>query len=67
LLIATRLATGWYIFGSLSAESAEGFSGVLSTKGQAIISGPAVGLEWASFDIGTIGNPEADAAADGVA
>ena len=56
LLTAMSLATGWYIFGSLSAESAEGFSGVFNAKGQGSASGLAVGLEWASFDIGTTGS-----------
>src|SRR5947207_3316509 len=50
LLTAMSLATGWYILGSLSAERAEGFSGVFNAKGQGSTSGPAVGLEWASFN-----------------
>jgi hypothetical protein len=53
LLTAMSLGTGWYILGTLSAESAEGFSGVFNAKGQSSASGPAVGLEWASFDLGT--------------
>jgi hypothetical protein len=64
LLTATSLATGWYILGSLSAESAEGFSGVFNAKGQGIVSGAAVGLEWASFDIETAGSAEPVAAPD---
>jgi hypothetical protein len=58
LLTAMSLATGWYILGSLSAESAEGFSGVFNAKGQGSVSGPAVGLEWASFDFGTAGSAD---------
>jgi hypothetical protein len=58
LLTAMSLATGWYILGSLSAGSAEGFSGVFNAKGQGSASGPAVGLEWASFDLGTTRNAE---------
>ena len=53
LLTVMRLGTGWYILGTLSAESAEGFSGVFNAKEQSKASGPAVGLEWASFDLGT--------------
>src|SRR5580658_8713614 len=41
LLTAMSLASGWYILGSLSAESAEGFSGVFNSKGQGSASGPA--------------------------
>ena len=55
LLAAMNLATGWYILGSLSVESAEGFSGVFD-KRQGSASGAAVGLEWASFDFGTTRN-----------
>lgn len=62
LLTAMNLATGWYILGSLSAESAEGFSGVFNAKGQGSASGPAVGLEWASFDLGTTGSAEPNTA-----
>jgi len=60
LLTAMSLATGWYILGSLSGQSAEGFSGVFNAKwqGSAFASGPAVGLEWASFDLGTSGSAE---------
>jgi hypothetical protein len=64
LLTAMSLATGWYILGSLSAESAEGFSGVFNAKGQGRASGPAVGLEWASFDLGNMGSAEPGAAPD---
>ncbi len=58
LLIAKSLASGWYIFGSLSAESADGFSGVFDAKGHGGASGPALGLEWASFHVGTSGSAE---------
>jgi hypothetical protein len=50
LLAAQRLASGWYILGSLSAESAEGFSGVFAA-GQSGGSSKVPGLEWASFDV----------------
>jgi hypothetical protein len=53
LLTAKSLASRWYILGFLSAESADGFSGVFDAKGQGGASGPAVGLEWASFRVGT--------------
>jgi hypothetical protein len=52
LVVATRLATGWYILGTLSNESADGFSGVFN-KEQGTVSGAAIGLEWASFDLVT--------------
>jgi hypothetical protein len=48
LLIAYRLASGWYILGSLSAESANGFEGVF-TLGRSGARSHVVGLEWASF------------------
>jgi hypothetical protein len=51
LLTARSLASNWYILGSLSSESADGFSGVLDAKGQGGTTGAAVGLERASFDI----------------
>ena len=57
LLTAMSLASGWYILGSLSVESAETFSGVFD-KRRGNASGPAVGLEWASFDIGTFSSAE---------
>jgi hypothetical protein len=53
LLVAMSLGSGWYILGSLSAETAEGFSGVFNANGQGSATGAAVGLEWASFDFGT--------------
>jgi hypothetical protein len=56
LLTAKSLASGWYILGSLSAESADGFSGVFDARGQGSASGSAVGLEWASFHLGTSGS-----------
>jgi hypothetical protein len=43
------------------AESAEGFEGVFDAK-QGSASGPSVGLEWASFDLGTIETAESVAA-----
>src|SRR5262245_52893213 len=46
LLTAMNLATGWYILGSLSAVSAEGFSGVFNSEGQGSALRAAVGLEW---------------------
>jgi hypothetical protein len=58
LLTAKSLASGWYILGFLSAESADGFSGVFDAKGQGGVSGPAVGLEWASFRVGTCKSAE---------
>lgn len=64
LLAAMNLATGWYILGSLSAKSAVGFSGVFDAR-QGVVSGPAVGLEWASFDLGTAGNAEPAHSPDG--
>ena len=48
LLIAYRLATGWYILGPLSAESANGFEGVFAL-GQGSARSNVLGLEWASF------------------
>jgi hypothetical protein len=65
LLTAKNLASGWYVLGSLSADSADGFSGVFDAKGQGVASGPAVGLEWASFHVGNSGSAEQGAAADG--
>jgi hypothetical protein len=53
LLTAKSLASGWHILGSLSARSAEGFRGVFDAKGRGGASGPMVGLEWASFHLGT--------------
>jgi hypothetical protein len=50
ILAAQRLASGWYILGSLSAESAVGFSGVFS-GGHNVSVSSVVGLEWASFDV----------------
>jgi hypothetical protein len=48
LLAAQRLASGWYIFGTLSPEKPDGFSGVFSIGPGSSSSIP--GLEWASFD-----------------
>ena len=64
LLTAMSLATGWFILGSLSAESAVGLNGVFNAKGHGTASGPAVGLEWASFDVGTTGIAEPKVAPD---
>jgi hypothetical protein len=50
LLVAQSLATGWYVLGSLSAESANGFSGVFALR-QGSGYTKVVGLEWASFDL----------------
>src|SRR5262249_61669933 len=44
LLTAKSLASGWYILGSLSAESADGFRGVFDARSQGGTSGSAVGL-----------------------
>jgi hypothetical protein len=64
LLTAKSLASGWYILGALSAETADGFSGVFDAKGQGSALGPAVGLEWASFHLGASGIAEPNAAPD---
>ena len=48
LITAKRLASGWYIFGSLSTESADGFHGVFAVN-EGSGSSHVVGLEWASF------------------
>jgi hypothetical protein len=48
LLLAYRLATGWYVLGSLSAGSANGFEGCFAL-GQSGAHSHVVGLEWASF------------------
>src|SRR5947208_2688517 len=62
LLTAKSLASGWYLLGSLSAQSADGFSGVFDAKSQGGVSAPAVGLEWASFHLGTSGSGEPEVA-----
>jgi hypothetical protein len=62
LLVAQGLASGWYVFGSLLAESADGFSGVFAV-GQGSGSSKVVGLEWASFDLGADAQAEPGAAA----
>jgi hypothetical protein len=49
LLSAYRLASGWHIFGTLSAESADGFTGVFAA-GQSGSVSHVPSLEWASFD-----------------
>jgi hypothetical protein len=48
LLMAYRLATAWYILGSLSAASANGFEGIF-VLGHSGARSNVVGLEWASF------------------
>ncbi len=50
LLAAQQFASGWYIFGTLSPEGADGFSGVFAV-GQGGASSHLAGLEWASFDL----------------
>lgn len=50
ILVAQRLARGWCIQGSPSAESAEGFGGVFSLGFNKGVS-KVPGLEWAAFDI----------------
>jgi hypothetical protein len=56
-----NLATGWFILGTLSTERADGFSGVFDARNGSA-SGPAVGLEWASFEVITTRIAEPDAA-----
>jgi hypothetical protein len=51
LLAAQRLASGWYIRGTLSVNSAEGFSGVFAAD-QNGASSHVVGMKWASFYLG---------------
>jgi|SRR5579883_338076 len=60
LLTAKSLASGWYILGALSAASADGFVGVFDSKVQGSASSQEVGLEWASFHLGTGGITHAD-------
>ncbi len=50
LLMAYRIATGWFILGSLSAESANGFEGIFA-RGRNGARSNVVGLEWASFEL----------------
>src|SRR5262249_24982401 len=64
LLTAKSLASGWYILGSLSAERADRFSGVFDGRGRGGASGTAVGLEWASFHLGTTGSATPPTPAD---
>jgi hypothetical protein len=61
---AKSLAHGWYIHGFLSAESTDGFMGVFDAKSHGGATGPAVGLEWASFHLGPSGSAEPVAAPD---
>jgi hypothetical protein len=49
-MVAQSLANGWYVIGSMSTESANGFSGVFAV-GQGSRASRVVGLEWASFDL----------------
>lgn len=51
ILVAQRLATGWYILGSLSIESVVGFTGVFSRSSPNGSFSTVTGLEWASFDV----------------
>jgi hypothetical protein len=50
LLAAYRLASGWHLTGSLSADSAIGFGGVFA-EGHRGASARVVGLAWASFEL----------------
>lgn len=50
ILLAQQLASGWYVLGSDSSQSAEGFSGVFSL-GFNNGASKTLGLEWASFHI----------------
>jgi hypothetical protein len=60
LLAARGLGSGWYILGTLSADCADGFSGVFAT-GQGGASSHVLGLEWASFEV--VGAESAEPAA----
>jgi hypothetical protein len=55
LLAAQQLASGWHILGLLSADSADGFSGVFAA-GQSGSASNVPGLEWASFDVVAAGH-----------
>jgi hypothetical protein len=48
LIHAYRLASGWFILGSLTAESSDGFEGIFNC-GSAGARSYVAGLEWASF------------------
>lgn len=50
LLTAQRLALGWYIFGTVTADNAEGFRGVFAAGQSGSVSN-VPGLEWASFEV----------------
>jgi hypothetical protein len=63
LLAAQRLASGWYILGTLSAVCADGFSGVFTT-GHARAASKVPGLEWASFILVPADPAERNAASD---
>jgi hypothetical protein len=50
LVIAYRLASGWFILGSLTAEKSDGFEGIFNRESNGARSYVA-GLEWASFEL----------------
>jgi hypothetical protein len=64
LLAAQRLASGWYILGSLSADRADSFGGVFAADQSGSVS-KVPGLEWASFEVVPAVPAEQRAAADG--
>jgi hypothetical protein len=49
LRMAYDLATGWYVIGALSPESAHGFEGVFAAEHAGGARSNVPGLEWASF------------------
>jgi hypothetical protein len=63
LLAAQRLASGWHILGSLSGDSADGFSGVFAA-GQSGSASKVLGLEWASFQVVAAASTEPVSPAD---
>lgn len=65
LLAAQRLASGWHILGTLSAESADGFSGVFAA-GHSGAASKVFGLEWAAFDLVAASPAEPSVASDRV-
>ena len=62
---AGRKAVGirMVVFGHISADSADGFSGVFATGHNGSVS-QVPGLEWASFDVVAAGSAEPNAAPD---
>ncbi|HEU4410671.1 MAG TPA: hypothetical protein VFS43_35780 [Polyangiaceae bacterium] len=54
LLAARRIALGWLTFGTLTAESAEGFMGVFAA-GSSGATTWVPGLAWASFQMVAVG------------